>query len=199
MRSAIHRCLSVAAVLALLPLCGVSAHAGSPNARLSSADYMLEHEGRVMKARQEIDEVIADCEKSGDKLCLANAYRLYGILARVSGGKDNPVILILHLDHVPKPTAEELDISDGYFQQALALFQETQQIDMVLNVNFLLANNQVMRGTPLKACAYYDQAAAALVEARKTHPDRKFENLPGQSTPEEGLALLKKQAGCPAG
>jgi hypothetical protein len=173
--------------------------AADPKAKLVDAEYLLNRAGRVMQARREIDEVIADCQKTDDKLCLGNAYRQYGILARVSGGKNNPVILILNRNEIPKPTAEELDISDGYFQQALTLFQQAQQIDLVLNVNFLLANNQVLRGTPLKACAYYDQAAVALVEARKEHPERAFEVLPGQSTPEEGLVTAKKQAGCPVG
>lgn len=190
--------LALGVVIPVLAAVG-AARASDTNAKISHADYLLEHEGRVMQAKRELDEAVADCQKTADKLCLANTYRIYGILARVGGSKDNPVILILNLREVPKPTTEELDMSDRYFQQALTLFQETQQIDLVLNVNFLLANNQVMRGAPLKACAYYDQAGAALAEARKTHPDRKFETFPGQSTPEEGLASAKKQAGCPAG
>lgn len=193
------RCrLPFAAVLALAPLCFAgAAHADDPHAKLKDAEYLLNGAGRVMAARREIDEVIAGCQQKDDKLCLADAYRLYGILARVGGSKDNPTILNLHPHDPPHPSAEEFDISDGYFLQALPLYQQTQQIDMVTNVNFLLAMNQMARGAPLKACPYFDQAGTALAEARKTHPEKQIEDAPGQASPEAGLAAMKKQAGCP--
>lgn len=184
-----------------LILCGCEgvgvARADDPYAKLSQADYLLNGEGRVMQARSHLDEAIVVFQQKGDKAGLAKAYRLYGILARVGGTKNDPTILWLHRDEPIHPVAEELDISDGYFLQALSLFQETQQIDLVGNVNFLLADNEVMRGTPQKACPYYDQSGAALAEARKQHPELAFAAVPGQASPEEGLALAKKQAGCP--
>ncbi|HTT97943.1 MAG TPA: hypothetical protein VMF58_07825 [Rhizomicrobium sp.] len=176
-----------------------SALAGDPAAKLADAEYLLTHEGRVMQARREIDAVIADCQPKNDTACLANAYRLYGILARYGGSKDNPTILNLHPDAPPHPSAEEFDISDGYFEQALTLYRQTQQLDLVANVSFMLAMNQMARGAPLKACPYLDQAGVALADARKQHPEKKITDVPGQASPEEGLAAAKKSAGCPAG
>lgn len=184
----------------LLPIFGcegVGVVASSdPYVKLGQADYLLNHEGRVMQARRQLDEAIPLFAQKGDKAGLAKAYRLYGILARVGGTKDDPVILWVQRDAPLHPVAEELDNSDDYFNKALPLAKETGQLYLVANIEYLLGNNQVLRGKPLSSCPYYDMAITDFAAAKKAQPDAKFEAVPGVATPEDGFALAKKQAGC---
>ncbi|MDE2184581.1 MAG: hypothetical protein KGJ78_16295 [Alphaproteobacteria bacterium] len=190
--------LIIILVLPIVGCEGVGVVASSdPYVKLAQADDLLNHEGRVMQASRQLDEAIPIFEQKGDKAGLAKAYRLYGILARVGGTKDDPVILWLHRDEPIHPVAEELDNSDGYLKKALLLAKETNQLYLVANIEFLLGNNEVLRGKPLLACPYYDRTITDFAEAKKAQPKTELEAMPGVATPEQGFALAKKQAGCP--
>lgn len=190
--------LAFALMLPIFGCAGVGIVSSSdPYVKLAQADYLLNHEGRVMQARRQLDEAIPIFQQKGDRAGLVKAYRLYGILARVGGTKNDPVVLWLNRNEPIHPIAEELDNSDTYLNMALPLAQETNQLYLVANIEFLLGNNEVLRGKPLLACPYYDKAIADFVAAKKANPDTKVEVMPGVATPEEGFALAKKQVGCP--
>jgi tetratricopeptide (TPR) repeat protein len=187
--------LAVAFALSACEGVGVVA-TDDPHIKLAQANYLLNEEGRVMQARRQLDEAIPLLEKNGDKAGLAEAYRLYGLVVRVDGPKDNRVVRI-DTNAPITSTKEQLDLSDDYLNRALGLAQESNQSYNVANIYFLLGNNEILRGVPLKSCPYYDLAIKTSTEAEREHPGTKVQLMPGVHSAAEGYALTKKQAGCP--
>jgi tetratricopeptide (TPR) repeat protein len=203
---ALRRYIAALALPLLLQTCsavGVPA-TDNPYTKLSQADYLWRHAGRVMQARRRVDEAIAIFEERGDQAGLAEAYRQYGFIARVGGANADPVILIKPGSSVgpggPPPEAfrstESLDHSDDFFARAVALATEAKRFDMVTNLNFLLGNNQVLRGEKLKACPYYDLSLAASQEVEREKPGIVVDLPPGEHSVADLLARAKQQAGC---
>jgi hypothetical protein len=156
-----HGPIFLAIALALGACEGVGIPATSdPYAKLSMADHHWRDSGRVWRARQQIDQAIVIFEQRGDKAGLAEAYREYALIARVGGANPDPVILFPDSKAVYayKPSPDELNLSDGYLRRTIALATETRRFDLVTNADYLLGNNQVLRGEPQNACGYYDRA-----------------------------------------
>jgi hypothetical protein len=170
-----------------------------PYVKLSQADYLWRESGRVMQARRRIDEAVAIFEERGDKHGLAEAYRAYGLIARIGGMNPDPIVVIKPggVGHIA-PSREELDLSDGFLTRALGLATEAQRFDLVTNLNFLLGNNQVLRGEPLKSCPFYDLSLAASHETEKQQPGITVKLPPGGRSMGEVLARAKREAGCPS-
>lgn len=166
-----------------------------PYAKLSTAQYLAEGPGRIMRARQQIDEAAVILEQRGDKAGLSEVNRLYGLLERAGATKD--VILMNGGINAKEPTTENIDRSEPYFAKALELATEAQAFDKVVNINFLLVVNRKYRGTPLEGCVYLDRALAAAKQAHELHPDKEFQIPPQFKTPEEWVAAMKMELGCP--
>jgi tetratricopeptide (TPR) repeat protein len=170
-----------------------------PYKKLSEARYLWRVSGRVMQARHQLDEAIAIFERRDDKAGLAEAYRQYGLIARIGGANPDPVIQINPGPNGPalNPSHEELALSDGYLSRTVALATEAKRFDLVTNANFLLGNNQVLRGNPQSACPFYERAVTASREAARQEPGLTVELPRGVQSIEEGLARAKREAGCP--
>jgi hypothetical protein len=205
---ALRRCVIALALPLLLQTCsavGVPA-TDDPYKKLSQADYLWRHTGRVMQARRRVEEAIAIFEERGDKAGLAEAYRQYGFIARVGGANADPVILMKPASSAdpgrppPEPlqSTESLDHSDELFARAVTLATEAKRFDMVTNLNFHLGNNQVMRGEKLKACPYYDLSLAASQQVEREKPGAVVDLPPGTHSAAELLARAKREAGCPS-
>jgi tetratricopeptide (TPR) repeat protein len=168
-----------------------------PYAKISQADYLMHRSGRIMQARRMLDQAIVLFEQRGDKAGLAQAYREYGLLALLGGANADPVVLILQNPKGPfRPTSEELDLSDGYLNRALGLAQDTKQLYLVANINFVLGNNQVRRGTPQNACPYYNVALKGFREAETDQPGAVLYLPAGVKNPAEFVERAKREAGC---
>jgi tetratricopeptide (TPR) repeat protein len=187
--------LAVAVALSACEGVGVMA-TDDPHVKLSQANYLLHEEGRVMQARRQLDEAIPILEKNGDKAGLAEAYRLYALVVRIDGTKDDRVVRIDTKAPIHS-SKEQLDLSDQYLNRALSLAQEAKQNYYVANIYFLLGNNEVLRDAPLKSCPYYDLAIKSFTEAERENSGKKVQLLPGVHSIAEGYSIVKKQAGCP--
>ncbi len=187
---------SAVAMLTALLLCaceGVGIPAtDNPDAKLAQADYLISSEGRIFQARRVTEQAIDIFTQHNDKAGLARAYRQYAVVAENGGLGGNPVVLRdPHMPLAPRP--EDLDLTDQYLKMALDLAIETKQLHLAANITYIKGNVQVLRGTPLKACSYYDLALERFREGDVQRPDEKLEGPP----PAGFLALAKKQAGCP--
>lgn len=168
-----------------------------PYTKLSQATYLWSVSGRVMQARRQLDEAIVIFQQRDDKAGLAEAYRQYGLIARIGGANPDPLVLVLPNAPRHKPSREELDLSDGYLTRTVALATDAKRFDLVTNANFLLGNNQVLRGDPHKACPFYDHALTASREAESQQPGIVVDLPPGVHRIAEGLGRAKSEAGCP--
>jgi hypothetical protein len=166
-----------------------------PYKKVSQAEELWQHQGRLMQARARLEEAIVLFEERGDKLGLGETYRQYGLLSRFDSPNQD-VVRIFWDKGTPKPSVGALDVSDRYLTRALALFEETGRSDLVANTNFLLGGNQVARGTPALACPFYDRALAAFGEAEAKQPGLRVELPRGVSSFADGIARVKASAGC---
>jgi hypothetical protein len=187
---------SASIFLAALLLCacegvGITA-TDNPDLKLAQADYLINHEGRIFQARRVTQQAIDIFTQRNDKAGLARAYRQYAIVAEAGGlGSDPVVSRDPHAPMAPRP--EDLDLTEKYLKMALDLTIETKQLHLAANITFIQGNVQVLRGTPLKSCSYYDLALQRFREADQQQPGVKLEGPP----PAEFLARAKKEAGCP--
>jgi hypothetical protein len=162
-----------------------------PERKLAQADHLVVEEGRLMQARRITEQAIAIFTERNDKAGLARAYRQYAIVAEAGGlGSD----AILRRDPRVALTArpEDLDLSDHYLAMALELATETKQLHLAANIVYIQGNNQLLRGTPLNSCAYYDRALQRYRDAEKERPAQELLGPP----PAVFLADAKKKAGC---
>ena len=167
-----------------------------PNQLLAQADAML-HEGRVMQARIHAEQAMAIFAQRGDRLGLAQTWREHGLIARENGFGDDPVVYVE--PHTPlNPTPAALDLADSDLTRAAAMAVTLDELYMASNIYYLLGTDQVLRGEKLRSCAYYDQAIAASDDALRKHPGVAIGTLNGYHSMAEGLADMKRQAGCPA-
>ncbi len=142
----------------------------TPEEKLSDALNLAAGPGRISKARQLIEDARAECEKTGDKACQAEVYRVYALLERSGATKD--VILMYGGIYAKNPTSENIDRARPYFDKAIELATEAQSYELVANVNYELVVNEKMRGTPLAGCIYVDRLQTAAKQAQQLHPDR---------------------------
>jgi hypothetical protein len=186
--------LALALLLSACEGAGIPA-TDDPYTKLSQADYLMHGSGRMMQARRMIEQAIAIFEQRGDQTGLAQAYREYALLALLGGANADPVVL-----RDPKapfrPTSGELDLSDGYLRRAIVLAQDTKQLYLVANLNFVLGNNQVRRGTPQNACPYYDLALSGFREAETEQPGVALDMPAGTKDPVEFVERAKRQLNC---
>lgn len=183
-----------AAMLAVFILCaceGVGIPAtDNPNAKLDQADYLLGR-GRVFQANRITQQAIEIFTQHNDKAGLARAYREYALVAKAGGLGSNPIVTRDPTKPL-SPRSEDLDLTEKYLQMALDLAIETKQLHIAANIVFLQGNVQVLRGTPLKSCSYYDLALKRFHEADEQQPRSDLRGPP----PAEFLARAKKEAGC---
>jgi len=167
-----------------------------PNAKLSQAEYLRTDAGRIMQARRLTEQAIELFAQRGDKLGLAEAYRELGLVALDGGLGDDPVVR-----RDPKaplqPRPGDLDNADKYLKRALDFASEFDQPYMAGNINFVLGNIEVMRGTPLQSCAYYDLSIRSFRDAQTRMPDLHPIPPVDGSDPATFAGRAKKAAGCP--
>jgi|GEM_PF-1602817 len=189
----VRSALTVFAVLLLCACEGVGIVAtDDPDTKLAQADYLLNGAGRVMQARRVTEQAIEIFTQHNDKAGLARAYRQYALVAEAGGLGSNPFIQ-RNPRHPLTPRPEDLDLTDQYLKTAMDLALETKQLHLAANITFVQGNVQVLRGTPLQSCAFYDRALQRFREAEEQQPGHKLEGPP----PAEFLAQAKRQAGCP--
>jgi hypothetical protein len=184
-------------VIALLAGCeGVGIPAtDDPNVKLSQAEYLRSGSGRIMQARRVTEQAIALFEQRGDKAGLAKAYREYGLIALDGGLNDDPVIL--RAPNAPRnPRPGDLDTAETNLKRALDFANETDQRYLAANINFVLGNVQVLRGTPQESCSYYDSSIKGFLDAEAHQPGVRLELPAGANDPTELVKRAKKEAGC---
>ncbi len=163
---------------------------------LRDANDVLD-EGRVQRALYYVQEALPIFEQSSDKAGLAEAYRLYGLVALYGGLSANATIVLRDLETPLHPATEELDLADRYFLRALPLFEEAGDYFAASNVDFLLARDYAERGVPQQSCAYFDGAIALYDKGKAALPGAEPRTSKGfEGTARDGFVNMKKQAGC---
>jgi hypothetical protein len=168
----------------------------TPQEKLSEAMQLAAGPGRIAKARQYLEEARAECEKTNSKACLAEVNRVDGLFERA--GATREVVLMFGGIYGKNPSSENIDRSRPYFDKAIELATEAQDFGIVANVNYELTVSEMVRGTPLAGCVYADRVLVAVKQGQQLHPGERV-SMPRQfATPEEWVAGMKKQLGCPA-
>ncbi|MBV8534803.1 MAG: hypothetical protein JO128_04365, partial [Alphaproteobacteria bacterium] len=164
-----------------------------PEAKLATAEVLLYQEGRVMRAREQVDGAIAIFEQRGDRRGLTKAYLIYAAVARAGGTNADPVVF---RRAPPKPGPEELDHSDVYLERAAALATETDQLHLLAYSTALRGDDQRTRGNYRAACALFDTAIEQW-QVAETKELGGAQQLPvnARNLPER-VARLKMSANC---
>jgi tetratricopeptide (TPR) repeat protein len=165
----------------------------NPREKVAQAGHLIDT-GRAGLARRLLNEAVEIYQRDkNDPAGLAEAYRQYAFLARV-GGATEGVILIRQ--PVPVFVPDGLELSDTYFQRALATFTEANRLDMATNVLMQLSNNAYFRKDIPQACVYLDKAVETNRVWQTQNPGARIELPKGMTTFGELIATMKKETGC---
>ncbi len=186
--------------LALLTACAAAGvmTTTDPAKKLTDALDLFDHLDRPLPAERFIIEARDAYLASGDRVGLAESYRIYALFLRsVAVGE--------FADHYRSSGFMDASITyekrySGaltYLSRAEHLYLEAHRSDMLSNIYFHMAMVSQLNGNLADACAFLDRSVRANADYSAGHPAAPVEVPQGYSSFREAIDARKKTISCP--
>jgi tetratricopeptide (TPR) repeat protein len=180
----------VACTLQIAALAGCAAMGvpltSDPREKLNWAAELFEHQNRPIPALRLIREAIDICETRKDKLCLGEAYRIYG---RFGG--------TAYIRKWPREYSDNaLQKSIDNFEKSKNIFLENKLYDTLPTVYFDMGFAYKLIGNQKAACLAFDKSLDSNRENLKSTPDVKPLYAKTYEAFEAEVVAQKTEIGC---
>ena len=170
----------------------------NPQQKLADADGLLD-QGRPLPAERLITEAVQLCTTAGDQLCLADAYRGYGLFfmsPALASQKDRYVTQGFR-DNTA--TYEQRYVkANEYLEKSRAIYAQAGRFEVVTNLNLNRGFAYEMAGDKAAACQAYGDSLAASRENARLKPGAVIQVPAKYGTFEKYIGVQKARVGCGA-
>lgn len=186
--------------LAFSALVGCSAAgvvaSSNPRQKLADADALLD-QGRPLPAERLIVEAVQLCTTAGDQLCLADAYRGYGLFfmsSALASQKDRYVSQGF-LD-ATATYQQRFVKANEYLEKSRAIYAQAARFEVVTNLNLNRGFAFEMAGDKSAACQAYGDSLAASQENTRLKPGAVIQVPAKYGTFERYIGVQRARVGC---
>jgi tetratricopeptide (TPR) repeat protein len=186
--------------LAFSALVGCSAAgvvaSSNPQQKLADADALLD-QGRPLPAERLIVEAVQLCTTAGDQLCLADAYRGYGLFfmsSALASQKDRYVSQGF-LD-ATATYQQRFVKANEYLEKSRAIYAQAARFEVVTNLNLNRGFAFEMAGDKSAACQAYGDSLAASQENTRLKPGAVIQVPAKYGTFERYIGVQRARVGC---
>ncbi|MGY2272157.1 MULTISPECIES: hypothetical protein [Pseudomonas] len=186
--------------LAFSALAGCSAAgvvaSSNPQQKLADADALLD-QGRPLPAERLIVEAVQLCTTAGDQLCLADAYRGYGLFfmsSALASQKDRYVSQGF-LD-ATATYQQRFVKANEYLEKSRAIYAQAARFEVVTNLNLNRGFAFEMAGDKSAACQAYGDSLAASQENTRLKPGAVIQVPAKYGTFERYIGVQRARVGC---
>lgn len=170
----------------------------NPQQKLADADGLLD-QGRPLPAERLITEAVHLCTTAGDQLCLADAYRGYGLFfmsPALAGQKD---LYTTQGFRDTTATYEQRYVkANEYLEKSRAIYAQAGRFEVVTNLNLNRGFAYEMAGDKTSACKAYGESLAASQENARLKPGAAIQVPAKYGTFEKYIGVQKARVGCGA-
>lgn len=186
--------------LAFSALVGCSAAgvvaSSNPQQKLADADALLD-QGRPLLAERLIVEAVQLCTTAGDQLCLADAYRGYGLFfmsSALASQKDRYVSQGF-LD-ATATYQQRFVKANEYLEKSRAIYAQAARFEVVTNLNLNRGFAFEMAGDKSAACQAYGDSLSASQENTRLKPGAVIQVPAKYGTFERYIGVQRARVGC---
>jgi hypothetical protein len=168
-----------------------------PRKELGNALALFDH-GRPLPAERMIVDAIAQCEKTDNRVCIGEAYRVYGLFFQSAAVTEYRVQYQKYgfLDKTATwDTRYQASIL--YFRKAGAIAQDTDHYDVLSNIHYLIGKDFAYMHDMESACVEFAQSLDAYEEFQRRNPGATVAQIKGQGSFGDTIADIQRRMGCP--
>jgi len=167
-----------------------------PQQKLADADALLD-QGRPLPAERLIAEAVQRCTAAGDQLCLADAYRGYGLFFMSSALASQKDRYTTQGFRDTTATYEQRYVkANEYLEKSRAINAHAGRFEVVTNLNLNRGFAYEMAGDKSAACQAYVDSLAASRENARLKPGAVIQVPAKYGTFEQYIGVQKARVGC---
>ena len=196
-----QRNFAASITLVLMLISGCSAvgvvKSSDPHQKLADADALVD-QNRPTAAERLIVESLAICKETNDKLCFADAYRIYGLFF-MSNSFDGQWKQHYVQNGFAEPSVNlenRYSKAIEYLQKSRSIYTQTANYDIVSNVSLNMGFAYEALGDNPSACTAYDESLRANAENTRINPSKKIVMPEKYGTFENYIQIQKNRALC---
>lgn len=188
-------------ILVLILMSGCSAvgvvKSSDPHQKLADADALVE-QNRPTAAERLIVESLAICKETNDKLCFADAYRIYGLFLMSNSFDGQWKQHYIQNGFIEPSVNLENRYSKAieYLQKSRSIYTQTANYDIVSNLSLNMGFAYETLGDNSSACTAYDESLRANAENTRINPSKKIVMPEKYGTFENYIKTQKNRALC---
>lgn len=170
----------------------------NPQQKLADADGLLD-QGRPLPAERLITEAVQLCTTAGDQLCLADAYRGYGLFFMSPALASQKDRYVTQGFRDTTATYEQRYVkANEYLEKSRAIYTQAGRFEVVTNLNLNRGFAYEMAGDKPAACQAYGESLAASQENARLKPGAVIQVPAKYGTFEKYIGVQKARVGCGA-
>ena len=168
-----------------------------PWQQLENAQAMIE-QNRPGPPERFIEQALAECQKQGDSLCTAAAYREYGIFFLWATPEWHIYDDRFGFSDKEATYANRYEMAAKYFLMSEKLYAQSSKFDAVTNVALNLGFTYEAQKNRTAACQAFDASLQANKENLRLNPTAKIELPEKYGNYQNYISIRKQHAGCAA-
>jgi hypothetical protein len=168
-----------------------------PRQELGNAVALFDH-GRPLPAERMITDAIAQCEKTDNRQCLGEAYRVYGLFFQ-SAAVTEYKVQYQKYGFLDKSAAWDTryQASIVYFRKATAIARDKGAYDALSNIYYLTGRSFASMHDMDSACVEMAESLHAHEEFQRKNPGATVALAKGQVSFGDAISDLQRRMGCP--